>query len=59
MAKTVDISLDSIKDSIQQFSDNAQAWTQHYLDNADTYSYIALGAVGLGLILVIVGIILL
>lgn len=63
MAKTVEISFDSIKkgwDDFQvkanDFLAKAQAWLVDYFGRIDTYGMIAVGAIGLGFILFIVGI---
>ncbi len=53
--KTVEISFDGIKKGLN----NVSAWVQDYFVNIDTYGMIAVGAIGVGFILVIVGIIML
>jgi hypothetical protein len=52
--KTVEISLDSVKQSLSA----AQEWVKNYFANIDTYGMIAVGAIVLGIILIVVGIIL-
>lgn len=63
MAKTVEISLDSIKkgwDDFQakanKFLADAQVWMKDYFSRIDTYGMIAVGAIVVGFILFIAGI---
>lgn len=55
MAKTVEISMDSFK----KIYEDASTWVINFFDTADMYELIAAGAIGLGLILFIVGLIIL
>ncbi|MBN1175093.1 hypothetical protein JXA48_00460 [Candidatus Woesearchaeota archaeon] len=64
MAKTVEISMDSIKkgwDDFQtkanKFLEDAQVWMKDYFSRIDTYGMLAVGTIVLGFILFIVGII--
>ncbi|MFP4119157.1 MAG: hypothetical protein ACLFTH_03825 [Candidatus Woesearchaeota archaeon] len=61
MAKTVEISGESFKqlgDKINQSLKQARAWLINFFKTIDTYETIALGGMGLGLVLIITGIIL-
>ncbi len=55
MAKTIDISMDSFK----KLYDDVSQWIIDFFNTADMYELIAVGAIGLGLILFIVGLIIL
>ncbi|MGM5481221.1 MAG: hypothetical protein ACQESE_02300 [Nanobdellota archaeon] len=61
MAKTVEISSESFKelgDKINKSLKQAQAWVENFFKTMDQYETIALGGMGVGLILIITGIIL-
>ncbi len=53
--KTVEISFDGMKKSFHA----AGLWLKEYFAHIDTYGMIAVGAIGAGFVLVIVGIIML
>ena len=55
MAKTIDISMDSFKKAYE----DASGWIINFFETADLYELLAAGAIGLGFILFIVGLILL
>ena len=58
MAKTVEISSESFKrlgDSISRSFNQALDWTKNFFATIDTYEIIAVSAIGIGLILIIVG----
>ena len=64
MAKTVEISFDSIKKGWENFQEkanrflsDAQSWMNDYFSRIDTYGIIAVSVIALGFILFVVGII--
>ena len=59
MAKTVDIDFDAMKDWILETYDLIFDWLKNFFATIDTYESIAVGVIGIGLILLIVGFVLL
>jgi hypothetical protein len=64
MAKTVEISMDSIKEGwenfqnkVNKFLEDSQVWMKDYFNRIDTYGLVAVGAICVGFILFIAGII--
>lgn len=60
MAKTITLDAQTFKkwqDDLNAWFQKAQAWLVQYFQNIDTYGMIAVGAIGVGLILFIVGLI--
>lgn len=57
MAKSVNIPVDEWIASLKAFVHTARGWVEDFFRTITTYEAIAVGAIGLGLILLIIGLI--